>query len=482
MTEIEQIFVKILNMSLNAGLVVVVILFLRHFFKKIPKKYSYLLWIIVFLRFLWPFTVESVVSLLPAKSDPITYEKLANVMPYTEPAKSANRIEIENMDNINTPNFDEGNGTIINHVYPTNRPNYVLIASLIWVIIGLLLLSVSIIKLGKLLMKLRTATLAGKPNERIYETDQISSPFIIGIIHPCIYIPVGLSDQEKYHIVKHEQMHGKRKDYLVKLAAFFAVLLHWFNPLVWLSFYLLIKDMEMSCDELVLAQTREDIRLDYSQSLLSFSMKQSGLLSPLAFGESNTKSRVRNILRFRKPSSWVSIVAIVLVLLTAVTLLTNSKQVSEHKPQVGDFTLADELYKNRTPYIGDNSKVLALIYELPVPEGLKYNSIELQTKTQPYELHVYYESDLDNEVYRINNNMEYKNAVLLFATIENMDKYTIHRTVKGGESRLTYTRSEIEESIGDLYSYSESPEDLERLILIVDDYLDGVHRSGEAEK
>ena len=523
MTVIEQVFIKILNMSLNATFVVIAVLFLRFFFRKIPKKYSYLLWMIVFLRFLWPFTVESVVSLIPVASEPITYERLASIMPNEEDgidygfdiankdntASHNNGVDISGEGDINgAENSQVGENFLLDNNYlleeginantkATHRFDYIEIASIIWLTIVVFLLSVSIIKLSKLKVKLRTATFAsvqfGKSSERIYETDQIVSPFIIGFVRPRIYLPIGLSDREKYHVIKHEQMHWKRKDYLVKLIAFFAAILHWFNPFVWLSYYLLIKDMEMSCDEMVMEQTNEDIRQDYSRSLLSLSIKQSGLLFPLAFGESNTKSRVKNVLNFRKPSSWVSIVAIILVVITAVTLLTNSKQVNvdeSHKDEqqtsediMEEYTqrnaLAEELYKNRTNYIGDNSKILALIGSLPIPEGLKYKSIELQTTTKPYELHVYYKYDLDNIVDTIDNDVEFKNAVLLFATIENMEKYTIHRTQDGGENRLSYTRSELEELFGDLYSYSESPEKLKRLMNIIDNYLDGIPVSVE---
>lgn len=509
MTEISQVFIKIFNMSLNASFVVIAVLFLRIILRKIPKKYSYLLWIIVFLRFLWPFTVESVLSLVPVKSEPITYERLTSLLPYDEgdldygfDETRSNASGTIYSSTTATATENISSNTTTNEIsMTTNRLEYIEIASFIWVTIALLLTFVSIVKFGKLKVKLQTATFANvqftsKSYDRIYETDQIVSPFIIGIVMPRIYLPIGLSDTEKYHVVKHEQIHWKRKDYLVKLITFFAVILHWFNPLVWVSYYLLIKDMEMSCDEMVMEQSKEDIRQDYSRSLLSLSMKQSGLLSPLAFGESNTKSRVKNVLNFKKPSSWVSLIAILLVVISAATLLTNSKQVNEVEPQIGvdeaqtseDITdkytkrnvLAKELYKNRTNYIGDNSKVLALLSGLPVPEGLKYKSIELQTTTEPYELHVYYE-DLDKLVDTTDNDsdIEFKNAMLLFATIENMGQYTIHRTYDGGESKLSYSRSELVELFGDLYSYSESPEKIISFMGIVDSYLDGVPVSVE---
>lgn len=499
MLEIEQIFIKILNMSLNASFVIIAVLFLRLLFKKLPKKYSYVLWLIVFLRFLWPFTLESVVSLLPVTSEPITHERLTDITSKVLNDRPIDSTAVTKQANTHNTSYNDAQSKVIAPVDVdiSSSLNYVEVASIIWLGIGLLLITVSVVRLIKLNMKLNTATLINEQYDRVYETDQISSPFIIGIIRPRIYLPIGLTYKEMQHVIMHERMHWKRKDYLVKLIAFIAVILHWFNPLAWVSFYLITKDMEMSCDEMVMEQTKEDIRLDYSQSLLSLSIKQNGLLTPLAFGESNTKSRVKNILNFKKPSTLVSVVAILLVLIIAVTLLTNSKEVNDielqankNEPEASeDITrqytihnaLAEDLYQNRTTYIGDNSKVLALIYGLPVPEGLKFKDIGLQTTTEPYELHVYYEYDPDNMVDKIDNDIEFKNAMLLFATVENLGQYTIHRIYDGGESTLSYRRSELVELFGDMYSYSESLEKLIRFMGIVDNYLDGVPLSVETE-
>jgi beta-lactamase regulating signal transducer with metallopeptidase domain len=186
MLEIEQIFIKILNMSLNASFVVIAVLFLRLLFKKLPKKYSYVLWLIVFLRFLWPFTLESMVSLIPITSEPITQERLTDV---TSKVRSERPIDsstvTKQVDTYNSSYKDAQSNTIAYvDVDISNTPNYVEIASLIWLGIGLLLFTVSVVRLIKLKMKLSTATLINEQYDRVYETDQIISPFIIGIIKP----------------------------------------------------------------------------------------------------------------------------------------------------------------------------------------------------------------------------------------------------------------------------------------------------------
>ena len=207
-------------------------------------------------------------------------------------------------------------------------------APIIWIIgitVFLIYGTVSYLKLKKLL---NTATLV---NDNIFETDRIKTPFVLGIIRPQIYIPVNLSDNELNYIIKHEQTHIRRYDHIVKLISFFSLAIHWFNPLVWLSFFLMSKDMEMSCDESVMRSTGEDIRMNYSKSLLSLSAKQSGLLVPLAFGESNVMSRIKNILNYKKPSYLILAAAIVIVVCIAVVLVTNPVSYKQY-----DFPLTSE--------------------------------------------------------------------------------------------------------------------------------------------
>lgn len=489
---IEQIFLKILNMSLSASLVACIVIVLHFCLRMAPKKYSYILWIIVFIRFLTPFTIESIFSLMPLNPDIITYDKIVTTKPINLDSSKLDTVDTKINSLVMFQSLGKVNG--IKSTIPMQ--DYILMSAVIWIVFALLLLVLSIFNLVKLKSKLRTATLVSKPHDRIFETDQIKSPFLIGIISPRIYLPIGLTNDEKYHVICHERMHQKRKDNLLKPLAFFAVILHWFNPLAWLSFYLFTKDMEMSCDELVMEQAVQDIRLDYSKSLLSLSIKQSCLLTPLAFGESNTKSRIKNIIKFKKPSRRVSVIAIFVLLITAITLLTNSKTSNEFESfgnnikqkALTNSELADELYKNRTPYIGDNSKVAALIYALPVPEGLSYKSLELQTSKEPYELHVYYEYDINSEIEpndtTIDENADigFRNFAYLFATIENMEKCTFHIEIPTGESNYTYTRKEIEAQLGvQLYAYSKKSDDLELLIEKVNDYIKQLQDSVETE-
>jgi beta-lactamase regulating signal transducer with metallopeptidase domain len=173
----------------------------------------------------------------------------------------------------------------INTLASVNTSNILTeIATIIWITGILLILSYGVISYFRLKHRLSAATIV---KENIFETDRIQTPFVLGLVKPRIYIPIGLSDSELEYIIKHEQIHIRRCDYIIKPTAFLALTLHWFNPLIWISYFLMVKDMEMSCDESVMKESGYDIRTRYSNSLLNLSVKQSRLLSPLAFGESN---------------------------------------------------------------------------------------------------------------------------------------------------------------------------------------------------
>jgi hypothetical protein len=159
----------------------------------------------------------------------------------------------------------------------------------------------------------------------IRESDQITTPFVLGIIRPVIYLPPQLTASERSFVLAHEQAHIQRFDHLTKLLFMTALVLHWFNPLVWCAFFLLTKDMELACDERVLRSLDHDTRIAYSQTLLSLSAKQSGLHISLAFGESSIKSRIRHILQFKKPSFWILLAGIFLAVIISLLCFSDKK-------------------------------------------------------------------------------------------------------------------------------------------------------------
>jgi hypothetical protein len=217
------------------------------------------------------------------------------------------------------------------------------ILAVIWFLGAAALLSYSIYTYWKLKQRVGTAILL---ENNIYECDSIDSPCVVGLIKPRIYLPIGLSPQERSYILKHEQTHIKRFDYLVKPLAFLALCIHWFNPLVWLSFLLMGRDMEMSCDEGVLKSFGPDIKKAYSSSLLSFASEMrvfSG--SPLTFGEQNAENRIKNVLSYRRLPAWTLAVILLALVLIGVSLLSNPASAEDPAAQPGEQSFSgQELY------------------------------------------------------------------------------------------------------------------------------------------
>ena len=163
-------------------------------------------------------------------------------------------------------------------------------------------------------------------DENIYESDQIDTAFVFGLFRPKIYIPTNTTDQEKIYIIEHEKVHLRRKDYLIKIIAFLLLAVHWFNPIMWISFMLMTRDMEMSCDEKVMKNLGEDIRADYSYSLLNLAVNRGNTFNvPISFSENSIKSRIKNILGYKKPKKSVILIVVLLIVASTLFLISNPK-------------------------------------------------------------------------------------------------------------------------------------------------------------
>lgn len=323
-------FLNVLNMSLTASYAVIAVITVRLFLKKAPKIFSYSLWAVVLFRLLFTVSFESSISLIP-KSNPISDSIIYDVSPAIHTGISA-------VDN--TVNNSMGLWLQPVDPYASVNPMGIIIetASAVWIAGAVILLTYAIFSYFKLKRRLTEATVV---TDNIFETDFINIPFVLGIIKPKIFIPVNIPAHELSYIIKHEQTHIKRYDHLVKYISFLVLSIHWFNPLIWFSYFLMSKDMEMSCDESVMKDMGEDIRSSYSNSLLSMSLRRSGLSVPLAFGERNVKSRIKNILNYKKRPFWFLAAAIVAVTVTAAALGTNPIFAGQY-----DFPVnADEMEK-----------------------------------------------------------------------------------------------------------------------------------------
>ena len=199
------------------------------------------------------------------------------------------------------------------------------LGEIVWLLGMLAILTYSFYTTVELYIKLQNAEHVSK---NVYELTGLKTPFVFGITKPKIYLPAGLSNHEKSYIIKHEQTHIKRLDHLAKLLAFIVFSIHWFNPLVWLAFFLMTEDMELSCDESVIRELGSEVKKDYSTSLLMMSTGRRIIgASPLTFGENNVRRRIINILNYKKPRFWVVVIATIAVLTVGFGLITNPRTV-----------------------------------------------------------------------------------------------------------------------------------------------------------
>ena len=331
---LNNIFIGVLNMSYMASIVIVAVLIIRMFLKKAPKKFSYILWCIPLLRLILPFSFESILSLIPVNPEPIPVDigqafspqintgvssvdhSVNNILPVSEVATSMNSLQI-----------------------------IISIGAMIWIIIMMALIIYGIISYIKLKNKLVDAVLV---EDNVYSSSKICSPFVIGIIEPKIYLPSSVIESEREYILLHERTHIKRFDHIFRFIGFLVLCIYWFNPLVWISYYISGKDMEMSCDESVISKLGSSVKKEYSQSLLNFTIKRSNFrISPLAFGEGDTKGRIKNILKFQKPKKYLIIVLVIILVILTIGLMANPiKNNSEISINGNTYGVVDVLYSS----------------------------------------------------------------------------------------------------------------------------------------
>lgn len=352
------IFLKIVNMSISSCWIVLAIILLRVILKKAPKWINCVLWGIAGLRLVMPFSFESIFSLIPSTE---TITKLPDSpRPHIESGVSI----------IDNPVNDYLQGNYFEGVTrPTgNFIDVTAILAIIWVIGIVALLIYTLVSFLRLKRKIGTAVLL---RDNIYQSEAVISPFVLGIIKPKIYLLFSMKEQDINHVIAHEQAHIRRKDHLWKPLGFLILTFHWFNPLIWLSYILLCRDIELACDEKVVKKLNIEQRADYSEALLNCSVNRRMIAAcPLAFGETGVKDRVKSVLNYKKPAFWIILIAVIVSITTAVCFLTDPLDKTEIRN--GSYRLSDELYFNGS-------------YSL-VPDTER-NRIEIKTKGG---MHIYH--------------------------------------------------------------------------------------------
>lgn len=315
---ITQLFLHIFNMSIAASYLVLVVVVARFLLRKAPRGYLCILWLFVAIRLICPFAVESVFSLLP--SEPIIENEIL-VSPEPEIHISTSAV----------------NKTLEKHqvqyssTEPQNSMNkwqsVVMIVSYLWIVGMIAMFTYFMTSWHRIQRKVREAVPKEEGGMKYYICDRLDSPFLFGMLPPKIYIPEGLKKEDLVYVLQHENAHKRRKDYLIKPFGFFVLAIHWFNPVVWIAYILMCRDIELACDERVIKELGEDYKKEYSKALLSCAANRKATdACPVAFGEIGIKQRVKNILQYKKPAVWISIATLLACIVIFVCFMTQKKQ------------------------------------------------------------------------------------------------------------------------------------------------------------
>lgn len=357
----DDVFLKLVNLSISASWLILAVLVLRVVLKKAPKWVMPLLWGVVALRLVCLFSIESALSLIPsAETIPIEI-----VTETREPVL----YEQATLDIVTNPTLPSAAEVPVGVSRQQAQVDFN-IYSVLWLAGMAALLVHALVSAGKLKRKLATAILL---RDNIYESEFVDSPFVFGVVKPNIYLPMHMDEGTAAYVIAHECAHLARRDHWWKVLGYLVLALHWFNPLVWVAYILFCRDIELACDEKVVKGLDGAARADYSQALLSCAApKRAVAACPLAFGEGNIKTRVKSALHYKKPAFWVAAAAVLAVVIVAVCFLTNPRS------ERGSLVWAQKL----------NAADVASI-ELYVPaegEARQYKKLDTEEMAQAVEL------------------------------------------------------------------------------------------------
>lgn len=320
----SELFLEIVNRSIAASWIVIAVLILRFCLKKAPKWVNVLLWGIVAVRLIFPFSIESALSLIPS-AETVS----PSIMMETAPSVQTG-----------VPALDQVINPVIDHSLapaPGASANplqiWIPVLTVIWLLGVAALFLYSAVSYRRLRRRVCEAVIL---RDNIYQSENVCSPFVLGIIRPKIYLPYHMDKREMDHVIAHEQTHIRRRDHWWKPLAFLLLTVHWFNPLLWLGYILLCRDIELACDERVIREMGNEQRADYTHALVSCSVSRRSIAAcPLAFGEVGIKERVKSVMNYKKPAFWIVLASVVVCAVAAVCFLTDPKP-ERSSPSVGD--------------------------------------------------------------------------------------------------------------------------------------------------
>lgn len=321
---VDIIFIQLINMSISAGWLILAVIVLRLLMRKAPRWICCILWAMVAVRLVCPVSLESIFSLVPS-AETISLEdeimpEITSGVPFVD-----NMLNPMIESTINGPVDHRIQDVITSSAFPLI--NWIHLAGIVWAAGFAAMLGIAILGYLRVRRTLREAVLW---QDNIWFCDQVKSPFILGIFKPGIYLPSDIAQEQLDYVLAHEQAHLKRKDHLWKVLGYLLLAVYWFQPLVWVAFILLCRDIEAACDEKVIRNLDIVERKAYSRALLSCSQQRRMVITyPLAFGEVGVKERVRSVLRYKKPAFWAAGAAIAVCAVVALCFLTNPEQPAE---------------------------------------------------------------------------------------------------------------------------------------------------------
>ena len=304
-------FSNILNASIAASWMVLAVIILRFLLKKAPRWTHVALWGLVAVRLLLPFSIESAFSLIPSTQ---------TVPPEVLRHEGTQLFGPAHLDVVSNPIFSSDVSIELGQTVDRVQVGMVNM-TFIWLAGIVILIFYTAISYWRLRRKVDTAV---RYKDNIFQSENVSSPFVLGIIKPRIYLPFNMNGQDLEHVVAHEQAHIRRKDHWWKPLGFLLLTIHWFNPIMWLAYVLLCRDIELACDEKVIKKLGNEQRADYTQALVACSVNRRMIAAcPLAFGEVGVKERVKSVMNYKKPAFWIVVFAVTICITVAICFLTN---------------------------------------------------------------------------------------------------------------------------------------------------------------
>lgn len=357
------IFLQIFNMSISASYIVLAVLALRLALRRAPKWVAVLLWGIVAVRLVCPFSFESALSLIPS-AEVVSPDIMTDAVPEINTGIFAVNSAVNPI--IGTAMAPAAGDSV--------NPMQILVPILtaVWLLGTVSMLCFMLISYARVKRRVGTAVLL---RDNVYQSEYVSSPFVLGLVRPKIYLPFNINEQNSAHVIAHEKAHIKRCDHLWKPLGFLLLSIYWFNPLLWLAYILLCRDIELACDERVIKALDRDARADYSEALLNYSVNRRMISAcPLAFGEVGIKARVRSVLNYKKPALWLIIAAVLICVAVSVCFLTNPPSNPPADPE-GEFdpaALTEEqraLYESFPEYFGIDASAGLDVYVWQLAEN-----------------------------------------------------------------------------------------------------------------